>query len=89
MADYQLTVTDVVIRTADSACIPNDPANRDRVTYDEWLADGNVPAPPPPPPPPPAVQPATAVLFNHENRLRSIEGVPPLTLGDFRTQNGL
>jgi len=23
------------------------------------------------------------VLYDHENRLRAIEGVPPLTLGDF------
>jgi hypothetical protein len=36
-----------------------------------------------------APAPSTAVLFNHENRLRTFEGVPPITLGDFRQQNGL
>ena len=91
MADYQLTASDMVIRTRDNVNIPNDPANRDRIKYDKWLADGNVPDPyvPPPPEPPPPPAPSTAVLFNHENRLRTFEGVPPITLGDFRTQNGL
>ena len=51
MADYQLTATPVVIRTADGAHIPNDPANRHRVEYEEWLADGGVPDPHVPPPP--------------------------------------
>jgi len=34
-------------------------------------------------PPPP---PENVALFNHENRLRSMEGTPPLTLGDFLTK---
>jgi len=49
MADYQLTETDAfVIRTIDQAWIPNDPANRDRAEYEQWLEDGGVPDPVPP-----------------------------------------
>ena len=46
MAEYQLTATNaVVIRTADGASIPNDPANRDWQEYQKWLAAGGVPDP--------------------------------------------
>jgi len=45
MAEYQLTATDAVIRTADQANIPNDPTNRDWIQYQQWLADGGVPDP--------------------------------------------
>jgi hypothetical protein len=90
MADYQLTATDSVIRTADGACIPNDPANRDWVEYQNWLADGGVPDPyvEPPPPPPPPPSPEDQVLFNHENRIRAIEGTPPLVLAEFISKLG-
>jgi hypothetical protein len=40
----------------------------------------------PPEPPPPS--PADQVLFDHENRLRAIEGEPPLELGDFLVKSG-
>jgi hypothetical protein len=49
MADYQLTATEMVIRNADGAWIPNDPANADRAEYEQWLADGGVPDPYVPP----------------------------------------
>lgn len=46
MADYQLTATDAtVIRTADQAYIPNEPANRDWIEYQKWLEAGGVPDP--------------------------------------------
>ena len=83
MSEYQLTATDVVIRTSDSAHIPNDPANRDRAEYTAWLEAGGLFDPyVPPPEVPPEVSTDTQLFCDHENRLRVLEGQPPLTLED-------
>ena len=84
MAEYRLTNVDVVIRAADEAHIPNDPANRDRAEYEQWLADGGVPDPyVAPEPVPPEPSQGQTVLYDHENRLRALEGQPPMSPGDF------
>ena len=38
---YKLTNTETIIRIADKASIPADPANSDYAEYLEWVADGN------------------------------------------------
>ena len=55
MADYQQVrdpmtgqISTTILRRIDSAYIPDDPANRDRQTYEQWLAEGNAPDPPSP-----------------------------------------
>ena len=85
MADYQLTENEhTVIRTEDGACIPDDPANRDYAEYLQWCEDGGVADPYVPPEiPPPEPTEEDQLLYDHENRLRSLEGQPPLALDEF------
>ena len=96
MAEYQLTASEepcAVIRYTDKAHIPPDMANRDyngdpeSPGYLQWKEGGGVPDPYVPPETSPA-QPSDAqvVAFDHENRIRTLEGQPPLTLEDFTTR---
>lgn len=58
MAEYQLTTNEhIILRVADNAHIPDDPANRDYQEYLAWLAMGNTPDPAPLPPTPPEPEP--------------------------------
>ena len=97
MAEYQLTASEepcAVIRTVDGAHIPPDMLNMDYAghgpeynSYLMWKEAGGVPDPYVPPEPA-AAQPSDAqvIAFDHENRLRTLEGQPPLTLEDFTTR---
>jgi hypothetical protein len=49
---YQLTTGDTILRLADNAFIPPDPANTDYAAYLEWVNAGNTPEPAPEPPAP-------------------------------------
>lgn len=42
---YQLTSTNCILRVADKAFIPPDPANTDYQAYLAWLTEGNEPLP--------------------------------------------
>ena len=50
--NYQLTLTNSIIRISDGATIPNDPSNIDYQQYLAWLAEGNKPLPAEPIAPP-------------------------------------
>jgi len=43
--NYQITSEDCILRLADNAFIPPDPANTDYQAYLAWLAEGNEPLP--------------------------------------------
>ena len=44
---YQLTTGDTILRLADNAFIPPDPANTDYAAYLAWVEAGNTPKPAP------------------------------------------
>jgi len=93
MSDYQLTASEepcAVIRKLDGACVPPDMANRDyngdamSPGYIQWKEAGGEPDPyVPPVVPEPVPTPEQTILFDHENRVRALEGQPPLTSSDF------
>lgn len=55
---YQLTTGDTILRLADNAYIPPDPANTDYQAFLRWCEEGNTPEPAPEPEPVPQPTPA-------------------------------
>ena len=52
---YQLTQGDTILRIADNAFIPPDPANTDYQAYLRWIEEGNTPESAPEPEPVPEI----------------------------------
>ena len=84
MSDYQLAFDpNVVFRVNDEVWIPNAPGNKDWDEYQIWVEAGNEPDPyVPPKPEVNLLSTEDVVFYNHENRIRAMEGKEPITVKD-------
>ena len=69
---YRITDTDTVIRLADNAFIPADPANMDYLAYQAWLAEGNTPEPVPQPT---AEEQAASIRAERDQKLKQSDWI--------------
>ena len=74
---YQLTTNASILRLADGAYIPPDPANTDYAAYLEWVEAGNTPEPAP--------EPVAPVELTTEQKLEAAG----LTVAELKTLFGL
>jgi hypothetical protein len=74
---YQLTTGDCILRLADNAFIPPDPANTDYQVFLAWVEAGNTPEP--------ATEPAPAPVLTTEQKLEAAG----LTVAELRELFGL
>ena len=74
---YTLTAYSTIVRDADQAWIPADPANTDYQAYLAWLAEGNTPNPyvPPPPAPEPTIEEKLASVGLSIDDLKTALGI--------------
>jgi hypothetical protein len=92
MAEYQDMANHMVLRKPDMLWIKRDPDDKDYQEYLAWCEAGNTPDPasvdpyvPPPAPEPqsPPTEVTDAFLYDHENRIRALEGQPALSKKEF------
>jgi hypothetical protein len=74
---YQLTASNCILRLADNAFIPPDPANTDYAAYLAWVEAGNTPEPAP--------EPVAPVELTTEQKLEAAG----LTVAELRELFGL
>jgi hypothetical protein len=74
---YQLTTGNTILRTADNAFIPPDPANTDYAAFLEWVEQGGTPEPAP--------EPVAPVELTTEQKLEAAG----LTVTELKTLFGL
>lgn len=90
MAKYTLATAngDLILRD-DGARIPSDTKNSDYRDFVAWQESGGIPDPYIPPPTPDALDGwdiiTLKIAFNHENRIRSLEGKAAITVTQFKT----
>jgi hypothetical protein len=86
--NYKLIANSLsVLRVDDSATVPNDPANRDRILYAAWLAAGGVPLPADPPDPAVAAEPALVADAESALAAATFGAVQPATRAQLRAMN--
>jgi hypothetical protein len=74
---YQLTASNCILRLADNAFIPPDPANTDYAAYLQWVEQGGTPEPAP--------EPVAPVELTTEQKLKAAG----LTVAELKTLFGL
>jgi hypothetical protein len=85
---YQLTANDAILRLADNAFIPPDPANRDYADYLAWLDEGNepehAPEPPAPGPEPTTEEKLQRMGLTPQDLVSVLEGAAGVTIADIK-----